>query len=59
MDCKSGAQTTIYVAVDESAQGYSGDYFSGCQKWYMHPFAKNDKACEELWEESMRQCGLS
>ena len=59
LDCKGGAQTTIYVAVDESAQRYSGEYFSGCQKWYMHPFAKDDKACEALWEDSIRQCGLS
>ena len=59
LDCKGGAQTTIYVAVDESAQGYSREYFSQCQKTFMSPFATDDQACEELWEESLRVCGLS
>ena len=59
LDCKGGAQTTIYVAVEEEAQSYSGEYFTTCRKYFMNPLAKDTKACEELWEESMKQCGLS
>ena len=58
LDCKGGAQTTIYVAVDEAAQQDSGEYFSACGKTFMHPLAKDKKACEELWEESIKECGL-
>ena len=58
LDCKGGAQTTIYVAVDEAAQKDSGEYFSACGKMFMNPLAKDEKACEELWEESMKECGL-
>ena len=59
LDCRGGAQTTIYVAVDEAAQEYSREYFSACQKTNMNPLAKDDQACKELWEESMKACGLS
>ncbi|KAH8277835.1 hypothetical protein KR018_008507, partial [Drosophila ironensis] len=49
---KSGAQTTLYAALDPDLKGVSGMYFSDCKPKDVASAAKDDKTAKFLWEES-------
>lgn len=49
---KSGAQTTLYAALDPELDGVSGLYFSDCKPKKVAPAAIDDKTAKFLWEQS-------
>ncbi|XP_034479705.1 retinol dehydrogenase 12-like isoform X3 [Drosophila innubila] len=49
---KSGAQTTLYAALDPDLNGVTGLYFSDCKPIKVAPAATDDKMAKLLWEES-------
>lgn len=49
---KSGAQTTLYAALDPDLEKTSGLYFSDCQPKDVAVAAKDDKMAEWLWAVS-------
>ncbi|KAL7735421.1 hypothetical protein ACLKA6_019538 [Drosophila palustris] len=49
---RSGAQTTLYAALDPDLNGVTGLYFSDCQPIKVAPAATDDKIAKLLWEES-------
>jgi len=51
---ESGAQTSIFCAVDESLEGVTGKYFVDCQEAETTELAKNMEDAARLWEESFR-----
>lgn len=51
---KSGAQTTIYLAVDPELEQVSGRYFKDCQIAKEAEHAKDDEMAEWLWNESVK-----
>ncbi|BFG05866.1 retinol dehydrogenase 13-like [Drosophila madeirensis] len=55
---KSGAQTSIYAALDRDLDGVTGMYFSDCKLKDVAPAAKDDKTGKFLWEESEKWTGL-
>ncbi|XP_017108597.2 retinol dehydrogenase 13-like [Drosophila bipectinata] len=55
---KSGAQTTIYAALDPELEKVSGLYFSDCKPKEVAPAAKDEKTGKFLWEESEKWTGL-
>ena len=54
----SGAQTTIYCAVEESIAEHSGRYYSDCREKQARPQAENMEDAKKLWEISERLTGL-
>uniref|UniRef100_A0A182P3Q7 K Homology domain-containing protein n=1 Tax=Anopheles epiroticus TaxID=199890 RepID=A0A182P3Q7_9DIPT len=52
----SGAQTTLYTALDEDLTEESGKYYAE-QK--LSKYARNDEIATWLWDESARMTGLS
>ncbi|TSK31392.1 Retinol dehydrogenase 12 [Bagarius yarrelli] len=52
-----GAQTSIYCAVTEGLEKYSGCYFSDCQLKEPAPEAKDDTAAARLWDVSSQLVG--
>ncbi|KRF98435.1 uncharacterized protein Dwil_GK28016 [Drosophila willistoni] len=55
----SGAQTTLYAALDPDLEKISGLYFSDCRPKEMAKAAKDDKTAEWLWAESEKWTGLA
>ena len=58
---ESGAQTSIFCAVDESAAGQSGLYYSDCRVVApapARPAALSDEECSKLWDISEKLTGL-
>ncbi|KAH8307731.1 hypothetical protein KR044_011319 [Drosophila immigrans] len=49
---KSGAQTTLYAALDPDLNGVTGLYFSDCQPKDVAPAALDVKTSKFLWKES-------
>jgi len=49
---KEGAQTTIYLAVDEEVGKETGKYFSDCKESVPSKSARNDGTAKKLWEVS-------
>ncbi|XP_055374369.1 retinol dehydrogenase 13-like [Condylostylus longicornis] len=49
---KSGAQTTLYVALDKELNDVSGEYFSDCALKETSEQAKNDNLSKWLWAVS-------
>lgn len=49
---KSGAQTTLFAALDPELEGVSGLYFSDCKPKKVAPAATDDKTAQFLWEQS-------
>ncbi|CAI9620445.1 unnamed protein product [Staurois parvus] len=47
-----GAQTSIYCAVEEGIEQYSGRYFSNCQVQQVKSHARDDAVAKKLWEAS-------
>ncbi|CAC5416940.1 DHRS13 [Mytilus coruscus] len=59
LDCTAGAQTTIFAAVDESLTTVTGKYFGHCRLAWDNKLAQDDEACQQLWDYSMKMCGLT
>ncbi|KAG8450467.1 hypothetical protein GDO86_002938 [Hymenochirus boettgeri] len=56
---RDGAQTSIYCAVQEGIEMYSGRYFDNCQVREVQPQARDDAVAKKLWEASERMTGLA
>ncbi|KAM9493681.1 retinol dehydrogenase 11 [Clarias gariepinus] len=54
---KQGAQTSIYCAVTEGLEKYSGCYFSDCKLKEPKPEGKDDVAAVKLWNMSTQMVG--
>lgn len=54
----SGAQTSIYCAVDESISGVSGRYYSDCAEKRPKPQGESVEDAKRLWQVSERLTGL-
>ncbi|XP_060064721.1 retinol dehydrogenase 12-like [Ylistrum balloti] len=59
LDNRGGAQTSIFLAVDEGVMSISGKYFSRSVVCGENKLARDDAACERLWNASLDMCGLS
>lgn len=55
---KSGAQTTLYCALEPDLEGVSGQYFSDCAPKEVAEAAKNDNVAKWLWSVSEKWTGL-
>ncbi|KAG1934599.1 dehydrogenase/reductase (SDR family) member 13 like 1 [Pimephales promelas] len=58
-DPVSGAQTTLYCALQEDIEHLSGRYFSDCQLVQVKPEARDDGIAKKLWDVSEKLCGMS
>lgn len=58
-DCVSGAQTTLYAALDPSLENVSGAYFSDCEQKEVAEQAKNEDLAKWLWAVSEKWTKLS
>uniref|UniRef100_A0A182NH89 Uncharacterized protein n=1 Tax=Anopheles dirus TaxID=7168 RepID=A0A182NH89_9DIPT len=54
----SGAQTTLYTALDEDLALESGKYYADCREQKLSKYARNDELAAWLWEESARMTRL-
>ncbi|XP_063448510.1 retinol dehydrogenase 12-like [Mytilus trossulus] len=59
LDSTGGAQTTIFAAVDESLNSVTGKHFGHCRLAWENKLAQDDEACQQLWDYSMKMCGLT
>ena len=57
-NCREGAQTSIYCAVDERAGRETGLYYSDCRVKLEMPQARDDEMAKKLWEASVKATGL-
>lgn len=55
---KSGAQTSLYAALDPDLELVTGQYFSGCKPANVASAAKDDKTSQFLWSESEKWTGI-
>lgn len=53
-----GAQTTLYVCLEDTLLGFNGHYFSDCRHKRPSQRSLDDKACLKLWDLSERMTGL-
>ncbi|CAB3397757.1 unnamed protein product [Caenorhabditis bovis] len=56
---RDGAQTSLYCALSKKVEGVSGKYFKECKLAAESPLATDDQACEDLYNYSLEQTGLS
>lgn len=56
---RDGAQTSLYLALSKKVDGVSGKYFAECKLASENPLALNDQACDDLYNYSLEQCGVS
>lgn len=56
---ESGANTTIYCAVDESISDHNGRYYSDCKEKQPAPQAENIEDAKKLWEVSEQLVNLN
>ncbi|XP_017014764.2 retinol dehydrogenase 13-like [Drosophila takahashii] len=56
---RSGAQTSLYAALDPELKNVSGLYFSDCKAKDVSAAAKDDKAGKFLWAESEKWTGVN
>ncbi|XP_064544157.1 retinol dehydrogenase 12-like [Drosophila montana] len=54
---KSGAQTTLYAALDPDLDDVTGLYFSDCKPKEVAEAAKNEKVIKFLWQQSEKWTG--
>ena len=61
IDEETGAQTTLFCALEESIQHDTGKYYDNCrEKEPRSALARDDHMCAELWDAtlaSLRQNG--
>jgi NAD(P)-dependent dehydrogenase (short-subunit alcohol dehydrogenase family) len=55
---KSGAKTTVYVAVSEELAGKTGLYYANARERKSSAISYDVKVQEKLWELSLDYCGL-
>ncbi|KFB36543.1 AGAP007572-PA-like protein [Anopheles sinensis] len=55
----SGAQTTLYTALDEDLAQESGKYYADCREQKLSKYARDDELAEWLWNESAKMTKLS
>jgi len=53
------AQTPIFLALSSQMNGVTGKYYSDCAGSTISKAAQDDKACEDLFQYSMKAVGLS
>lgn len=53
-----GAATTIHLASDEEIGKVSGKYFADSKIKKTSPTAANPKNADQLWEDSLKMCGI-
>ncbi|KAK2870949.1 hypothetical protein Q8A67_023476 [Cirrhinus molitorella] len=58
-DVESGAQTSLYCALQEGIEPLSGRYFSNCAVQNVSAKARDDAVAKKLWEVSERLVGLA
>lgn len=58
-DVESGAQTSLYCALQEGIEPLSGCYFSSCAVQNLTAKARDDAVAKKLWEVSERLVGLA
>ncbi|KAF4105108.1 dehydrogenase/reductase (SDR family) member 13 like 1 isoform X4 [Onychostoma macrolepis] len=58
-DPVSGAQTTLYGALQENIEHLSGRYFSDSQLVQVKPEARDDGIAKKLWDISEKLCGMA
>ncbi|KAG7483649.1 hypothetical protein MATL_G00040620 [Megalops atlanticus] len=58
LDPETGAQTTLYCALQEGIEHLSGRYFTCCVVQEVYAKAKDDAVARKLWEVSERLSGL-
>ena len=51
---ESGAQTTIFCAVDETLEGVTGKYYADCKEVETSELGNNMEDAARLWEESLK-----
>ncbi|XP_041449146.1 retinol dehydrogenase 13-like isoform X2 [Drosophila obscura] len=56
---KSGAQTSLYAALDPNLNHITGQYFSDCKPKKVGSAALDDKTAKFLWTESEKWTGLN
>jgi hypothetical protein len=54
----SGAQTSLYCALEPSLEKVSGEYFANCNKAEMAETAKDEKMALWLWKLSEKWCRI-
>ena len=55
LDCWTGAQTTLYCALEESLETVSGRYYDNCREVPLSgTYAGDDNLARELWDVSIR-----
>lgn len=55
---KSGAQTSLYAALDPDLEKVTGQYFSDCKPKDVSAAAKDEKTAKFLWAESQKWTGI-
>ncbi|KAH8325219.1 hypothetical protein KR074_012217 [Drosophila pseudoananassae] len=55
---KSGAQTSLYAALDPELEKVTGKYFSDCKPKEVSSAAKDEKTAKFLWTESQKWTGV-
>uniref|UniRef100_A0A671SEF0 Dehydrogenase/reductase (SDR family) member 13a, tandem duplicate 1 n=1 Tax=Sinocyclocheilus anshuiensis TaxID=1608454 RepID=A0A671SEF0_9TELE len=58
-DVESGAQTSLYCALQEGIEPLTGCYFSSCAVQNVSAKARDDAVAKKLWEVSERLVGLA
>lgn len=56
---KSGAQTSLYCAMEPTIAGDTGKYYSDCKLTEPEPHAKDDAMAEWLWNISEKLTGMN
>lgn len=56
---KSGAQTSLYTALDEDLADESGKYYADCRAQKPSKAGCNNETAQWLWDESEKMVGLS
>lgn len=56
---KSGAQTSLFAALDPDLEQVSGLYFSDCKPKEVAEAARDEKSAIRLWEESEKWTNLN
>ncbi|KAK6041208.1 hypothetical protein COOONC_21287 [Cooperia oncophora] len=56
---RDGAQTSLYLALSKKVDGISGKFFADCKLASENPLALNDQACDDLYNYSLEQCGVT
>ncbi len=59
LDPNGGAQTTLYCAVQEGIEPFSGRYFSNCALQQVGAVGRDDAVVKKLWEVSERLTSLA